>query len=47
MEQKQHCSIGLLAHVGASRREPHIYSYIPDPKNENNLYLRKENYFKV
>ena len=26
------CGIGLLAHVGASRREPHFYSFIPGPK---------------
>ncbi len=26
------CGIGLLAHVGASRREPHFHSYIPGPK---------------
>ena len=44
---KQDITVGLLAHVSASRREPHIYSYIPDPKNENFLYLRRENYFKV
>ena len=25
-------SAGLLAHVGASRREPHIHSYIPGLK---------------
>lgn len=24
--------VGLLAHVGASRREPHKSSYIPGPK---------------
>lgn len=30
--KKQNCSIGLLAHVGASRREPHFYSFIPDPQ---------------
>ena len=23
---------GLLAHVGASRREPHLNSFIPGPK---------------
>lgn len=27
--------IGLLAHVGASRREPHFYIYIPSPKTGN------------
>ena len=26
------CCVGLLAHVGASRREPHIHSYIPGLK---------------
>ena len=30
--KKPHISAGLLAHVGASRREPHFYSYIPGPK---------------
>ena len=31
MEQshKMPCGIGLLAHVGASRREPHFFSFIP------------------
>ncbi|MBQ8833373.1 MAG: hypothetical protein IJ001_00420 [Oscillospiraceae bacterium] len=29
---KHHISAGLLAHVSASRREPHFYSYIPGPK---------------
>ena len=24
--------IGILAHVGASRREPHFHNYIPGPK---------------
>lgn len=30
--KKTACGIGLLAHVSASRREPHLYSYIPGPK---------------
>ena len=30
--KKTPCSIGLLAHVGASRREPLFYNYIPGPK---------------
>ena len=29
---KQPLSIGLLAHVGASRREPHLNSFNPGPK---------------
>jgi len=29
---KSPCSIALLAHVGASRREPHLNSFIPGPK---------------
>ena len=30
--KKQQISIGLLAHVSASRREPRKSSYIPGPK---------------
>ena len=30
--KKPHISVGLLAHVGASRREPLFYNYIPGPK---------------
>jgi len=30
--QKCHISVGLLAHVGVSRREPHFHSFIPGPK---------------
>ena len=30
--KKMNISVGLLAHVGASRREPHFYSFIPGPK---------------
>ena len=30
--KKQHISVGLLAHVGANRREPHFCSYLPGPK---------------
>ena len=30
--KKQHISAGLLAHVGASRREPHFYSFLPGLK---------------
>ena len=26
------CCTGLLAHVGASRQEPHLNSFIPGPK---------------
>ena len=29
---KRKISAGLLAHVGASRRESHFYSFIPGPK---------------
>ena len=29
---KHHISAGLLAHVGAGRREPHIDTQIPGPK---------------
>ena len=29
---KQPLSTGLLAHVSASRREPHLNSFIPGPK---------------
>ena len=34
MDQQTKVNIctGLLAHVGASRREPHFYSFIPGPK---------------
>ena len=30
--QKHHISVGLLAHVSASRREPHLSSFLPGPK---------------
>ena len=30
--KKRPFNLGLLAHVGASRREPHIHSYIPGLK---------------
>ena len=30
--KKTPCCTGLLAHVGAGRREPHFYSFIPGPK---------------
>ena len=30
--EKQNLNIGLLAHVSASRREPHFYIFIPGPK---------------
>ena len=32
ISNKQHLCVGLLAHVGASRRAPHFYSFIPDSK---------------
>ena len=35
---KQHISIGLLAHVGASRREPHFHSFLPGPKTGDFSY---------
>ena len=31
-QHKKQLNIGLLAHVSASRREPHFHSYIPGPK---------------
>lgn len=31
METKR-ITLGILAHVSASRREPHFYSFIPGPK---------------
>lgn len=31
-ELKTPCCVGLLAHVSASRGEPHNYNYIPGPK---------------
>ena len=30
--KKTPCCTALLAHVGASRREPHFYSFLPGPK---------------
>lgn len=40
-KQKTPLCAGLLAHVGASRREPHINSYIPGPKTGDFLILRR------
>lgn len=31
-QSKQHISVGLLAHVGAVRREPHLNSFLPGSK---------------
>lgn len=38
---KHTLSLGILAHVSASRREPHLYSYIPGPKTGDFLYLEE------
>lgn len=35
---KPHMSTGLLAHVGAFRREPHLNSFIPGPKTGDFSY---------
>ena len=35
---KQHIAAGLVAHVGASRREPHLNSLIPGPKTGDFLH---------
>ena len=43
--QKQSISIGLLAHVGASRRESHFHSFIPGPET-GDFSRPAEVYFK-
>ena len=36
--KKTPCNLGLLAHVGASRREPHFYSFLPGSKTGDFSY---------
>ena len=35
----------LLAHVGASRREPHFHSFLPGPKTGDFSYPAEEKVF--
>lgn len=44
--KKQQISAGLLAHVGASRREPHFHSFIPGPKTGDFLYPAEAKLFQ-
>ena len=45
--KKQQISVGLLAHVGASRREPHLNSFIPGSKTGDSLCSASENLFQT
>ena len=44
--KQSHISLGLLAHVSASRREPHLNSFIPGPKTGDFSYSAEVKHFQ-
>ena len=46
-QKKTPLIIGAVAHVGASRREPHFYSFIPGSKTGDFPYPAEAKLFQV
>ena len=46
ISEKRPLVAGILAHVGASRREPHFHSFIPGPKTGDFSYSAEVKHFQ-